>query len=377
MKLMKSLVVAYSEMNGNGGGIFATLAYVNALAELSDETVFMFPSTDGLPDSKIHPSVRQIPVFDTLSLAGKMSRAVFQGVLHRFGTAFRELLAQERFDLVTFHNSKASRKLIDFAHAHGAKVITIHNNYERDFTRDNEPWYRLPFVLPAALKAERESVRKSDLNLVLCGTDRELLYLHYDPRHRTRIGILGVFEYARREFAVREQVDAPVFVITGNLSTRQAEESLIPWFKKELPILRETVPEAEVILAGKHPAPWLKALAAEREIEVVDTPADMGAILARGRYYICPTCKGGGVKLRVMDGLRAGLPVLAHEISARGYEPFLGVTLFAYHDPATFRTSLERMLAVNPDRKKALETYAGSFSFEAGKARLEAILKTL
>ena len=240
---MKVLFVTYHYLHGHGGGIFATLAYVNALAELSDETVFMFPSMDGLPDSRIHPSVRQIPVFDTLSLAGKMSRAVFQGVIHRFGTAFRELLAQERFDMVTFHNSKASRKLIDFAHAHGAKVITIHNNYERDFTRDNEPWYRLPFVLPAALKSERESVRKSDLNLVLCGTDRELLHLHYDPRHRTRIGILGVFEYARREFAVREQVDAPVFVMTGNLSTRQAEESLIPWFKKELPILRETVPD--------------------------------------------------------------------------------------------------------------------------------------
>ena len=68
----------------------------------------------------------------------------------------------------------------------GAKVITVHNNYERDYTVDNEKPYYLPLSLPAILKSERESVRKSDLNLVLCEKDRELLRRHYDPQGRTR-----------------------------------------------------------------------------------------------------------------------------------------------------------------------------------------------
>jgi glycosyltransferase involved in cell wall biosynthesis len=374
---MKSLVVAYSEMNGNGGGIFATLAYVNAMAVLAEETGFMFPSRDGAPDPRIHPAVRQIPVPDRASRIGKAARLLFKGIPHRFETKFPELISQERFDLVTFHNSKASRGLIDRAHARGAKVITVHNNYERDYTVDNEKPYYLPLSLPAILKSERESVRKSDLNLVLCEKDRELLRRHYDPQGRTRMEILGVFEYAHREFPVREEVAAPVFVMTGNLSTRQAEESLIPWMKDYHPVLLESVPDAKLILAGKRPGSKLKALAAERDIEVIDTPADMDAVLARGRYYICPTCKGGGVKLRVMDGLRAGLPVLTHEISARGYEPFLGITLFPYHDPASFRDSLDRMLALHPNVKEALQIYSDRFSFEAGTARLGELLRTL
>ena len=374
---MKSLIVAYSEMNGNGGGIFATLAYVNAMAALADETVFMFPSRDDAPDPRIHPAVRQIPVRDPASRFGKAVRVFFKGIPHRFESQFTELVSQERFDLVSFHNSKASRGLIDQAHACGAKVITVHNNYERDYTVDNEKWYRLPLTLPATLKSERESVRKSDLNLVLCEKDRELLYRHYDPRRRSRMEVLGVFEYAHREFPVREEVAAPVFVITGNLSTRQAEESLVPWMKRYHPLLREVVPDAKVIMAGKRPGPGLKALAAERGIEVVDTPPDMEAVLARGKYYVCPTCKGGGVKLRVMDGLRAGLPVLAHDISARGYEPFLDVTLFKYHDRTSFCASLERMLSRHPDVRDALHTYSDHFSFEAGRARLGELLKTI
>lgn len=374
---MKSLIVAYSEMNGNGGGIFATLAYVNAMAHLSDETVFMFPSKDGTPDKRIHPSVRQIPVQDAASKVGKARRILSRGVLHRFESKFPVLLTQEHFDLVSFHNSKASRGLIDLAHAHGAKVITVHNNFERDYTVDNEKLYRLPLVLPATLSSERESVRKSDLNLVLCEKDRELLYRHYDPQREVRMEVLGVFEYTHRDFIVRKGVVDPVFVITGNLSTRQAEESLIPWMKTYHPVLREVVPDAKVILAGKRPGDRLKALAAERDIEVVDTPTDMDAVMARGKYYICPTCKGGGVKLRVMDGLRAGLPVLTHEISARGYEPFLGNSLFTYRCPVTFRSALEQMLALHPDVKEALQTYSDHFAFEAGKARLGEILKTL
>jgi glycosyltransferase involved in cell wall biosynthesis len=374
---MKSLIVAYSEMNGNGGGIFATLAYVNAMAALADETVFMFPSKDDVHDPRIHPAVRQIPVRDPASRFGKAVRVFFRGIPHRFEAVFTELVSREQFDLVSFHNSKASRGLIDRAHACGAKVIIVHNNYERDYTVDNAKWYHLPLSLPAVLKSERESVLKSDLNLVLCEKDRELLYRHYDPQRRSRMEVLGVFEYAHRTFKVREEVVAPVFVITGNLSTRQAEESLVPWMKTYHPILREVVPDAKVIMAGKRPGPGLKALAAERGIEVVDTPPDMEAVLARGKYYICPTCKGGGVKLRVMDGLRAGLPVLTHEISARGYEPFLDITLFKYHDRVSFRTSLERMLALHPDVKEALRTYEEQFSFEAGLARLGELLKTL
>lgn len=374
---MKSLIVTYHEMIGKGGGIFATLAYVNAMAALSDETVFMYPSRDGATDPRIHPAVRQIPVLDSLSKLGKLSRVLFRGVPHRFEQPFAALLAQEKFDLVTFHNSKASKGLIDPAKATGAKVITVHNNYERDYTMDNERLWRLPISLPAVIRTERESVLKSDLNLVLCEKDRELLYRHYDRKHRSRIGILGVYEYADRAYAPKREVADPVFIMTGNLSTRQAEESLIPWIRTYYPILKEMLPEASVILAGKRPGPRLKSLAINRGIEVVDTPEDMDAVMARGRYYICPTCKGGGVKLRVMDGLRIGMPVLCHEISARGYEPFLGSTLFQYHDERSFRSSLERMLEVPSDPASALRLYVDHFSFAAGKDRLEKMLRSL
>ena len=374
---MKSLVVGFSRMEGNGGGIFATLAYVNAMARIADETVFIFPSDDLSEDARIDARVRQIPVRDPEGKAGKLRRILFRGVLHRFETAFRELLDKKRFDVVTFHNSKASRRLIDLAHSRGAKVITVHNNYERDYTVDNVSRIQLPVVLPATVASERESVLKSDLNIVLCEKDEELLRAHYDQQRKSRIEILGVFEYRETALSAHPDVQEPVFVITGNLSAKQTLDSLLPWMERYYPLLLEKVPDAKLIVAGKHPGERLKQALDRPGIELVDTPPDMSVILDRGRYYVCPTSKGGGVKLRVMDGLRAGLPVLCHEVSARGYEPFFDVTLFKYGDPGSFRTALDHMLAATPDVESALSCYRNAFSLEAGTKRLEELMKSL
>lgn len=374
---MKSLVVGFSRMEGNGGGIFATLAYVNAMACIADETVFLFPSDDLSEDARIDGRVRQIPVRDPEGKMGKLRRILFRGVLHRFETCFRELLDRERFDVVTFHNSKASRRLIDLAHARGAKVISVHNNYERDYTVDNESRFLLPVILPVTVASESESVRRSDLNIVLCEKDRELLRTHYDPLGKSRFETLGVFEYREMSLSSHPDVREPVFVITGNLSAKQTLDSLLPWMETYYPVLLERVPGAKLIVAGKHPGERLKKVLDRPGIELVDTPPDMSVILNRGRYYVCPTCKGGGVKLRVMDGLRSGLPVLCHEVSARGYEPFFDVMLFRYGDPGSFRTALDRMLAATPDVESALSCYRNAFSLEAGTKRLKELMNSL
>ena len=78
-----------------------------------------------------------------------------------------------------------------------------------------------------------------------------------------------------------------------------------------------------------------------------------------------------------MDGLRYGLPALVHEVSARGYEPFLDRSLFVYDSPASFRVSLDRMLSANPDRSMTLETYSSCFSFHSGVSRMKHFLLSL
>jgi len=98
--------------------------------------------------------------------------------------------------------------------------------------------------------------------------------------------------------------------------------------------------------------------------------------LCEADYYICPTSLGGGLKLRIMDGLQWGLPVVTHAVSARGYDAFKDAgCLFAYSNQEEFADALRCLKSTIFDKKQVQTLYNSIFSFGAGVDRLKNILK--
>lgn len=372
---MKVLILTHNYLQGYGGGAFGARAYINAFAALYDDVTLLFPARrEGEEAEAIDPRVKTVPVVDRRSLPKKVWDIGVRGILHRFEAAFLGLLVRERFDLVVFQNSKCSSRLIGPAKASGAKVIVIHDNYEVEYTRDNASLAERLLQMRAVRKTEEAAVRDADLNLVLTLQDKELLARHYARDRRAVLELWGSFEFAHREDLSWPEVTEPVFLITGNLGARQTEDSLFPWLDTCWPLLRQTVPSARLVVAGKNPSEPLRQRLAKEGAALVDTPPDMNAVLRQGKYFICPVCKGGGIKLRVMDGLRAGLPVLVHQVSARGYEVFRDSALFVYEDAASFGKALQKMLATPLERRSVQALFRTHFSLEAGISRLQTLL---
>ena len=373
---MKVLIVTYNYLSGFGGGVYGARAYINAFAALYDDVTLLYPArSEGEPLSGIDRRVRGIEVVDHSSKLSKAVRLVARGIPHRFEKPFRELLEKERFDLVVFQNSKCSTGLIGPARAAGARVVVQHDNYEWEYTRDNTaPWMR-PFLLPPVLRTEREAVREADINLALTPADADLLLRRYGKGMKGRMELLYPFEFRPVPDRVPGAVSRPVFVITGNLGARQTRDSLLPWLETYYPLLKREVPEAGLIVAGKEAGEDLRQCLAGLDIELVDTPSDMSAVLDRARYYICPVDRGGGVKLRVMDGLRTGMPALVHRVSARGYESLEGLSVFAYDSPDSFVEALGAMMASPETAEGRQAAYRARFAFESGVGRLRKILE--
>lgn len=373
---MKVLIVTYNYLSGFGGGVYGARAYINAFATLYDDVTLLYPAkSEGEPLSGIDPGVRGIGVVDPASKLSKAIRLVVRGIPHRFEKPFEEMLEGERFDLIVFQNSKCSTGLIRLARSSGSRVIVQHDNFEWEYTRDNTAFWKRPFLLPAVLRTECEAVREADINLALTPADAGLLLRRYGKGMKGRMEILYPFEYRPVPDRVPVTVSRPVFIITGNLGAMQTRDSLLPWLKDYYPILKREVPEAELIIAGKDAGGSLRQCLAGLDIELVDTPSDMSAVLDRARYYICPVDRGGGVKLRVMDGLRTGMPALVHRVSARGYESLEGISVFAYDSLDSFAESLRSMMG-SPETAEARQAaYKARFAFESGVGRLRKILE--
>lgn len=373
---MKVLIVTHNYLTGYGGGAFGARAYINAFSALYDDVTLLYPvrEDDDVP-KEISSRVRMMGIPDPVSKIHKAARILFKGVLHRFEKPFTDLLSREKFDIIVFQNSKCSSRIIHQARMTGARTVVIHDNYEKEYTRDNTPFWLRPVMLPVTIRTERKAVEEADLNLALTPDDACMLEKAYGARKKGKIMQWGAFEYKPETMCPVNRVSEPVFAITGNLGAMQTVSSLSSWLSEYFPILRLMIPDARLIVAGKNPSAELKDRLSGLGAECVDTPADMTGVLTRARYFVCPIDCGGGIKLRVMDGLRHGLPVLAHKVSARGYESFQGLSLFSYEDHDSFQVALKSLLDCRFDEEQYRQLYERSFSFAAGVDRLRQILE--
>lgn len=372
---MKVLILTQHYLSDFSGGTFASKAFINAFGDVCDDVTLLYPTKAGEGDNGINESVRRIPVTYEIPKWKKMLR-VFVGKTHRYYDAFKEIIEKQDFDIVVFDNSCVSFGLIDIAHRHNAKVITIHHNYEYEYRRDSSVRGLKTVTLFWVKRYERESLLKSDLNLTLTPDDKALFVKNYnaDP---DKIEVLGCFEYEPRNVEYHNASRPNSFVITGNLSAKQTEDSLLPWLDTYFPVLSQKVPDLELTIAGKNPSAQIRNICSKLGLRLIDTPPSMDAILESSRYYICPTSLGGGIKLRVMDGLSHGLPVLTHRVSARGYRDFEGKYLFAYDDKESFSKALDKLLALEYDSADIMAFYRKTFSYEAGVRRLRLIIKPI
>lgn len=375
----KILFITHHFLHGTGGGCFASRAYINAFAELFGDVALLYPFKKDMEAQYINPTVKIIPVsYDKHRILKLLD--LIMGRVHRYYNISR-LIGQEKFDLVVFDNSLVSFRLIDYFKRQGSKTIVIHHNYQYEYFRDNTPF---PVNIPTLYWCKRfegEAVRKASLNLTLTNQDILLLKSHYAIGSE-RFERLGVFEYKSNEHnnvITHAKNYSTTFAITGTLSSYQTYQSLNKWFNVYFPIFNEEFPHSKLIIAGRNPSEELRNIASSKaNVEIVPNPASMDNILNKVDYYICPTELGGGLKLRIMDGLSHGLPVVTHKVSARGYDEIAAKGyLFSYDSPESFRDCLKKLKTLEVKQDDIIDAYRSIFSFDAGVIRLKTILSTL
>ena len=125
------------------------------------------------------------------------------------------------------------------------------------------------------------------------------------------------------------------------------------WLGREIwPAVLARVPEARLLLVGKDPAPAVLALAGDH-IEVTGTVDDVNPYLARSRVVVAPLRAGGGTRLKIMEALDVGRPVVATSVGCEGMEDLVGRgVVVADTAPALAETIADLLL--DPARAAAL-----------------------
>lgn len=382
---MKNRVLFIAMMNpfDTGGGSQATKAYLDATIEIFGREIVDVMTNDGtiVPDG--YKDVRFIFVQRRSKL---LSYVLFPfGILGRFAMAVKRHLDShsDEYDYCIFNGGMEAGWC--FKHVRNVKVkkVTIHHNQEVKYNMETKKvltlWGRWPYTLRAV---EQDAYKYSDFNLFLTEQDMDEMGKEYGHT-KGKNKLIGTFDYKEAEI-IRPRKEGKDFhiVASGTMGHYQTTHGIIDFYNKYYPIAKRLIPDLKVLLTGRNPSTEIKELeaASQNSITIVPNPNDIMEQVQRGQIYLCPTDIGSGLKLRAMDGLKCGLPVLVHEVSARGYDFFYDKPYYRiYHDEKTFEEGFKDILSFldeTPNPARIInQDYYEFFGFNKGMERFKAALE--
>ena len=371
---MKILFITLHNPFDLGGGSFASHAYLRAFSEVSGGNIDICIASHCVPNDSC---IKYLNLFRV----GKRSRlnrlmSVFTGELHRYTSFVKNLLRTcSDYDFCVFDTSYVGGTLVKYVKSKGVKTITIHHNYQPEYFVDNTPsLLKRALFFHHVVSNEKRSYLYSDYNLFLTKADLQKFKQEYGESKSIN-PILGVFEFANYKKASVPEIknEFLTFAITGSLNTVQGIDGINYFFNE----LYHCLPiNSKVLISGRNPSHEVIQLCSKHSnVELIPNPDDMSAVISLADVYICPTRIGGGLKLRVMDGLRLGLSVITHVCSARGYDMFLGSPFFhVFSTQQAFKDAIEEVASLKFSKQKIIDLYAENFSYHAGLRRIKDVL---
>ncbi len=283
--------------------------------------------------------------------------------------AVRETVARDRPAFALVHNLH----MATYADALGGTPLVLREqNVEH---RWMARYARSLGARPAALYARLQAARLRRAEAVLCG--RAALVLAIQPEEtqalralepRARVETLPIGVDPGR-FNAPEPVEPPVVLLAGSFEWPPNEAGAIAFLRGGWPRVAARAPRARLRLAGKSPSDRLRSAAAAAGAEAAGYVPSMAEEFRRAAVLVVPLWVGAGARVKIVEGMAAGLPVVATPLGAEGLGLVAGREYVAAETPAALGDAVAELLE-SPERRAALacaarETAAARFSLEA------------
>lgn len=209
-------------------------------------------------------------------------------------------------------------------------------------------------------RIEREILRDA-LGHVVCSERERKMLLEVAPEARIAVIENGVDcdafapedDPAARN-APEETPRSVVFV--GSMDYFPNVEGAV-WFAREVwPRVRERLPELEFVIVGARPAEAVRALARTPGVKVTGTVDSVKPYYRRALAAIAPLKTGGGTRLKILEAMAAGTPVISTALGAEGLAVEAGTDYLPAGDvPERWAEHLARLTREPPWRKELIE----------------------
>jgi glycosyltransferase involved in cell wall biosynthesis len=269
-----------------------------------------------------------------------------------YARALKELLARDSFDLVVAGNVNMAQYTVDLDGT--PKVIFPQDAwslyYRRQIKHARHPAAFLYSLLQhlKLRRYERRTYGRYDACVMVAQRDADIV-------REACPGLPIYFAHSGVNMAPLEKAaKEPNSVVFSGVMDYPPNADCVFYFANEiLPLIREKVPEATFHVVGKNAGPKIRALAERPGVVVTGTVPDLIEYIRRMGIYVCPMRLGSGMKMKIVEALGAGLPVVTTSVGADGMDLLVAGRDFVVADgPAPFAAAVVELLKDEGARRR-------------------------
>ena len=159
-----------------------------------------------------------------------------------------------------------------------------------------------------------------------------------------------------RTFQIREHA----LVFTGTMDFRPNVDAALWFARRVLPRVRAQVPATRFFVVGQRPHRRLDRLRGDPGVTLTGWVEDVRPYIAAAAVYVAPLRIGGGTRLKLLEAMAMGKPVVATRLGAEGYPVTGGRELLLADAPADFAAAVTTLLHA-PEQRAELGRAARAF----------------
>jgi glycosyltransferase involved in cell wall biosynthesis len=162
----------------------------------------------------------------------------------------------------------------------------------------------------------------------------------------------------------RPKKSCPQLLFVGHLGYLPNRHAIKFLCKKMMPRLQRQIPDARLQICGRLPRSKTVKLIAKHGHELISNPLDLSAAYNRATAAVIPLFEGGGTRLKVLEAMAAGCPVVATQKAVEG------LNLCAphhYRNAETAEEFVEQIAALHQDLEAVDEMISNAQRFVGGR----------
>jgi len=177
------------------------------------------------------------------------------------------------------------------------------------------------------------------------------------------------------------RVEPDTLVFTGALTYEPNLDAARYLADEIVPKVLEHVPGARLRISGRAPDDGLRHLSNRPGVELTGHVPDIRPLLARSAVSVVPIRSGGGTRLKILEAMALGTPVVATSKGAEGLEVHDGHDILLADDARSFADAVERVMRTPALRAgladRGRELVASHYDWTVVGAQLRELIETV